>query len=92
MLVDRGAGPFGRFNARSDGSGEPHQPLDVAHALNEGGLLWLCAVKERGHHPPRDHERMAARHGKRVEDGKTEGVCAVPLALGDPQERGGGFL
>jgi len=63
------------------------QPLHLAHELHHRRLLRGRAVEEGGHHPPRDHEHVARRHGKRIEDRKGEGVCAQPLRLGDGRER-----
>jgi hypothetical protein len=66
------------------------QPFDFTHQLHERGLLIGCAIEERRHDPPRDHEHVTRRHREPVIDRERERIRANPLRLGDFQKRRGG--
>ena len=66
------------------------QGLHLADERHERLLLRGRALEERRHNPPRDHEHVPRRHGKRVVDREAEVIRADPLRLGDAHKRRGG--
>ena len=62
------------------------QPFHLAHEHHYRRLLRGRAVEVGGHHPPRDHEHVARRHGNLVVDREGEPIRAEPLRLGDGRE------
>ena len=67
------------------------QRFDAGDKLHQGGLLGRRALKEGGHHAPRDHQHMPRRDRKRIEDRKAEPVGTEPLGFSDLKKWGCAF-
>ena len=66
-----------------------HRFHDADHR-HQAVFLVVCAIKKGGHHPMRDHQHMARRHGKPVVDREAVLIYTDPLVPGEIQEWRGG--